>query len=180
MVMIKATRMALALLIVIASLSAAQPALAAPPADDKKPDVKLKSFVLNRVDWINHAADATVAVEIYNPGPEFKVKDVSYHLKLNGQVAAEGKYKNEVKVPAASKVTIDLPLTVKLSTLPAVTWSTLTEGFKLSYELDAEFTVPVFALFSHRVKAVFSGELTPESVMSSMSSKAKEQSGIKP
>jgi LEA14-like dessication related protein len=178
--MFKTTRTALALLIVTACVSAAQPALAASPADNKKPDVKLKSFVLNRVDWSNRAADVIVSVEIDNPGSEFKVKDVSYRLKLNGQVAAEGKYKNEVKVPAASKVTIDLPLTVNLSALPAVTWSTVTEGLKLSYELDAEFTVPVFAFFSHRVKAAFSGELTAESVMSSLSNKAKEQPGVKP
>jgi LEA14-like dessication related protein len=178
--MIKRTRTAVALLIVVACVIATRPALAASTADNKKPDVKLKSFVINRVDWSNHAADATVSVEIDNPGPEFKVKDVSYRLKLNGQIAAEGKHKNEVKVPAASKVTIDLPLTLNLSALPAVSWSTVTEGLKLSYELDAEFTVPVFAFFSHRVKTAFSGELTPESVMSSMSNKAKQQLGIKP
>jgi LEA14-like dessication related protein len=167
-------------MIIIACVSAARPAIAASPADNKKPDVKLKNIALNRVDWNNQTADATITVEIDNPGSEFKVKDVSYHLKLNGQVAAKGKYKNEVKVPAAASVTIDLPITLSLSALPAVTWSTVTEGMKLSYEFDAEFTVPVFAFFNHKVKTAFTGELTPGSVMSSLSNRVKEQLGIKP
>jgi LEA14-like dessication related protein len=167
-------------MILVVCVTAARPALAAPAADNKKPDVKIKSVALSRVDWSNHAADVIIAVEINNPGPEFKVKDVNYRLKLNGQVAAEGKYKNEVKVPAASGVTIDLPITVNLSALPAVTLSAVTEGLKLNYELDAEFTVPVLAFFNHKVKASLSGELTPESVMSSLSNRVKEQLGIKP
>lgn len=175
MVTVKTTRAALALLIVIACVSAARPAQAAYPADHKKPNVKLKGIALNRVDWDKQAADATISVEVENPGSEFKVKDVSYHLKLNGMVAAHGKHKNEVKVPAASSVTIDFPISLNLSALPAVTWSTVMEGFKLSYELDAEFTVPVFAFFSHKVKTTFSGELTPGSVMSSLSNKVKER-----
>ena len=178
--MIKTTRTALVLLIVIACASAARPSPAANSDDNKKPDVKLKNFSLNQVDWSKYVAGATVSVEIDNPGAEFKVKDVIYRLKLNGQVAAEGKYKNEVKVPAASSVTIDLPITVNLSALPAVTWSTVIEGLKLNYELDAEFTVPVFAFFNHKFKTALSGELTPESVMSALSKKAKEQSGVKP
>ena len=178
--MYKATRTAVALFICIACLSAVRPALATSPADNKKPNVKLKRIALNRVDWSNRAADATVSVEIDNPGSEFKVKDVSYRLKLNGQVAAQGKYKNELKVPAASSVTIDVPITVNLSALPAITWSTVSEGLKINYELDAEFTVPVFAFFHHKVKTAFSGEFTPASLMSSMSNKVKEQLGIKP
>jgi LEA14-like dessication related protein len=178
--MLKVTRTALALLIVIACASAARPAPATSLENNKKPDVKLKNFALNQVDWSKYVAGATISVEIDNPGPEFKVKDVSYRLKLNGQVAAEGKYKNQVKVPAASSVTIDLPITVSLSALPAVTWSTVTEGLKLSYEFDAEFTMPVFAFFNHKVKTAFTGELTPESVMSALSNKVKEQPGVKP
>jgi LEA14-like dessication related protein len=175
--MLKMTRTALALLVVIACASAARPAN---PEDNKKPDVKLKNFALNQVDWSKYVAGATISVEIDNPGPEFKIKDVSYRLKLNGQVAAEGKYKNQVKVPAASSVTIDLPITVNLSALPAVTWSTVTEGLKLNYEFDAEFTMPVFAFINHKVKTAFSGELTPESVMSALSNKVKERPGVKP
>lgn len=176
----RTTRMALALLIVATFVSEARPAPASRAADNKKPDVKLKSVALNGVDWDNNAADAIISVEINNPGSEFKVKDVTYRLKMNGQVTAEGKYKKEVKVPAASSVTIDLPITVNLSALPAVTWSTVTEGLKLSYELDAEFTVPVFAFFNHKVKASLSGELTPGSVMSSLSNRVKERLGVKP
>jgi LEA14-like dessication related protein len=178
--MLKTARTAIALLIGIACVSAMRPTLAASPEGNKKPNVKLKGVTLNRVDWSKHAAEATILVEIDNPGSEFKVKDVSYRLKLNGQVAAEGKHKNEVKVPAASSVAISLPITVNLSLLPAVTWSTVADGLKMSYELEAEFTVPVFAFFNHKVKTVFTGELTPGSLMSSMSNLVKGQPGIKP
>ncbi|MFP5262140.1 MAG: LEA type 2 family protein [Blastocatellia bacterium] len=178
--MLETTRMVVALLIVAASVTGAGPALAASPADNRKPDVKLKSVALNGVDWGNNAAGAIISVEVNNPGPEFKVKDVTYRLKMNGQVTAEGKYKKEVKVPAASSVTIDLPITVDLSALPAVTWSAITEGLRLSYELDAEFTVPVFAFFNHKVKASLGGELTPGSVMSSLSNRVRGRPGGKP
>jgi LEA14-like dessication related protein len=177
--MLRTTRMAVALLIV-AAVGQARPALAGSSADNKKPDVKLKSVALNGVDWGNSAAGAIISVEVNNPGPEFKVKDVTYRLKMNGQVTAEGKYKKEVKVPAASSVTIDLPITLDLSALPAVTWSAITEGLRLSYELDAEFTVPVFAFFNHKVKASLGGELTPGSVMSSLSNRVRERLGGKP
>jgi LEA14-like dessication related protein len=150
------------------------------PVDHKKPSVKLKGIALSRIDWSNRAADATVSVEIDNPGSEFKVKDVNYRLKLNGLVAAEGKHKNGLKVPAGSSATIDVPITISLSVLPAITWSAVSEGLKLKYELDAEFTVPVFAFFNHKVKTAFSGELTPESLISSMSEKVKQQLGLKP
>jgi LEA14-like dessication related protein len=178
--MFKVTRTTLALLVVIACLSTARPVMGAFPTDHKKPDVKLKSIAINRLDWSNRVADATVTVEINNPGSEFKVRDVSYRLKLNGQVAAKGKYKNEVKVPAASSITLDVPITVNLSALPAVSWTTVSEGLKMSYEMDAEFTVPVFAFFNHKVKTAFTGELTRGSLMSSMSSKVREQVGLKP
>jgi LEA14-like dessication related protein len=178
--MFKTTLTTLAFLVVIACLSAARPAMASSASDHKKPNVKLKSIAVNRLDWSNRVAEATVTVEIENPGSEFKIRDVRYRLRLNGQVAAEGKYKNEVKIPAASSITLDVPITVNLSALPAVTWTTVSEGLKMSYEMHAEFTVPVFAFFNHKVKTAFSGELTPGSLMSSMSNKVKEQLGLKP
>jgi len=178
--MFKATRTALALFIGIACLSAAHTTLATSLPDNKKPNVTLKKIALSRIDWSNRVADAIVSVEIDNPGSEFKIKDVSYKLKLNGHTAAQGKYKNEIKVPAASSVTIGVPVTVNLSALPAITWSTVSEGLKMNYELEAEFTVPVFAFFHHKVKTAFIGELTPASLMSSMSGKVKEQLGLKP
>src|ERR1043165_7878525 len=85
LVMLKSTRTAIALLIVFACAGIVR------AVEDKKPTVKLKSIAVKRIALANQTAETTVAIEIQNPGPAFKIKDASYQLKLNGQPAAEGK-----------------------------------------------------------------------------------------
>ncbi|HKP12865.1 MAG TPA: LEA type 2 family protein [Blastocatellia bacterium] len=128
-------------------------------ADDRKPSVKLKGIALKRLDVKSLVADTVASIEIENPGPAFTVKEASYRLKLNDRDAAEGKHDGEIDVPAESSITVDLPLTVNLAALPGVTWSAVTDGLKLSYELATEFDVPVLALFDRNVKTSFSGTL---------------------
>ncbi|HXG91503.1 MAG TPA: LEA type 2 family protein [Blastocatellia bacterium] len=151
--MIKATRIAIAFVIVATHAGAAL-------ADDKKPQVTLKSISINKVNLSARTADLIIYLEIENPGAAFNLKDVSYKLRLNGENAAEGKHQKEIKIPARSTVAVDMPLTVNLAAIPAVTWNAITSGFKLHYDLDTEFTVPVFALFNHKVKTAFNGDLT--------------------
>ncbi len=127
--------------------------------DPKKPRVEMKRVKINRVDLPNRTADVTVSVEIENPGSSFRVKDVKYKLKLNGEEAAAGKYKQEIKVPSASTVTIDVPLTVNLIALPVAAFGAVSEGFVLRYELETEFTVPIFAFYNRKVKSVFAGDM---------------------
>jgi LEA14-like dessication related protein len=152
--MLKSTRTAIAFLIVFACAGIVR------TAEDKKPTVKLKNIAVKRIALADQTAETTVAIEIQNPGPAFKIKDASYQLKLNGQPAAEGKHNEEINVPANSTVTVELPVTVNLAALPAVTLSAITGGLNLSYELETQFTVPLFAMFNHKVKTAFKGDFT--------------------
>lgn len=151
--MLKSTRTAVALLTILACASITQ------AAQDQKPTVKLKNITVKRIALADQTAEMTVSIEIENPGSAFKVKDASYRLKLNGQTTADGEHKEVIQVPANATVTVDLPITVNLSALPAVTWSTIADGLNLSYEIETEFTVPLFAMFKHKVKTAFKGDL---------------------
>lgn len=151
--MLKSTRTTVALLIFLTCAAATQ------AAQDKKPTVKLKGIAVKHITLADQTAETTVSIEIQNPGPGFKIKDASYQLNLNGRPAAEGKHTEEIHVPAESTVTVDLPVTLHLSALPAVTWSTVTDGLKLNYELETEFTIPLLAMFDHKIKTAFKGDL---------------------
>lgn len=151
-----------ALLFIVAIASAAR------ASDDKKAQVALKRVTVNRVDLLKQTAEATVSVEVDNPGSAFKIKDVRYRLKLNDRQVAEGKHKNEIKVAAASRTTIDVPITIDLRAIPGVTWAMISDGFVISYVLDTEFTVPLFAFFNHKVKTSFAGNLPLSSLMSTL------------
>lgn len=151
--MLKSTRTAIALIIVLACSGIAR------ATEDKKPAVKLKGITVKHIALADQTVETTVSIEIQNPGPAFKVKDASYQLKLNGRMAAEGKRNEEINVPADSTVIIDLPVTVNLSALPAVTLSTITDGLNLSYELETQFTIPLFAMFDQKIKTAFKGDL---------------------
>jgi LEA14-like dessication related protein len=167
----KTNRIALALLIVVASVSPAR------PSENKRAQVSLKSISVSGVDLATRTADLTVCLEVKNSGPEFTLKDINYKLRLNGYEAARGKQKKEIKIPAASTATVDLPLTVDLAALPSVTWAAITDGFKLHYDLDAEFTVPVFAIFNHRIKTAFNGDVTMGDAFSAVKDKIRQLFG---
>ncbi|HKG98123.1 MAG TPA: LEA type 2 family protein [Pyrinomonadaceae bacterium] len=169
----KTIRIALAL-IIVATISIA--ALAS--AND--PQVSLKSLSVKEVSLSGGTADLTVYLEVQNPGSSFTLKDVTYKLKLNGEQAAEGKQKKDIDIPARSTVTVEMPLTVNLVALPAITWTTMTGGFKLHYDLETEFGVPVLGLFTHKVKTAFNGDFTIGDAFSSAGSLFKGIFGVKP
>lgn len=170
----KPYRIAFALMIV-AALSVA--AFAA----GNEPQVSLKSISVKSFSLSSGAADLMVYLDVENTsGAEITLKDVSYKLKLNGQDAGHGKQEKDIKLPARSKTTVEMPLTVDLTALPGITWSALTSGFKLHYDLDAEFSVPVLAIFTHKVKTSFNGDFTIDDAASSVSSFFKGIFGGKP
>ena len=172
--MLKSTRTMIALSIIMACASAVC------ATEKKKPVIKLKGIAVKRIALTDQTAETSVSIEIENPGPAFKFKDASYRLKLNGQSAAEGKYKEEIQVPAASTITVDMPLTINLSALPSVTWSTITDGLNISYELDTEFSVPVFAMFTHRVRTTFSGDIPVGGTLTSLPGRLIDRIYAKP
>jgi LEA14-like dessication related protein len=147
-----ATRIALLTALIIMSA----PAIV---ASDKPPRVTLKGINLQQVNWTSGTADTVVLLEVENYGPEVKIKDMRYRLKLNGQEAAEGKRDDEVNLPAAATTMVKVPLTLDLLAIPGVAWSTLSSGLNVRYDLETEFTVPVLGLFNHKVRTSFGGDL---------------------
>ena len=161
-------KLVVALLLIVALIGVAH-------AEDKQPAIKLKGIALKRLDVKSLAADTSVLLEIENPGPAFTVKEASYRLKLNGHDAAEGRRDEAIHVPAESSITVELPLTANLAALPGVTWSTITAGLNLDYELATEFNVPVLALFDYKVKTSFSGTLPIGDMAMELPGKLKEK-----
>jgi len=140
-----------------------------------KPKVELKAISIQSVDWSKRAANTTVSIEIDNHGPAFKLKDLNYRLKVNGTQAAEGKHEKEIEIAAESKTTVSVPCVVDLNTLPGLTWSTITRGFDVSYELETEFTVPLFGSLGPRIQNTFKGELSLSASLSSVTSRIKDK-----
>lgn len=132
----------------------------APALDAKRPSLKLKGVSIKSLDLSSRTAKTDLVISIDNPGPAFKLKDLSYRLKLNEKQAAEGKYEKTIEMPAESSTIVELPCTVDLSSLPGVAWSVISGGFEVQYKLETEFTVPLFGSLNPRLKNSIAGELS--------------------
>ncbi|MEK6303004.1 MAG: LEA type 2 family protein [Acidobacteriota bacterium] len=141
--------------------------------EEARPAVQLKGVSIEGVNWSNRSAQTKLSIAIDNPGPAFKMKDLSYRLKLNDKQAAEGKYDKEIQVPAHASATFDLPCDVDLSALPGVAWGVLAGGFEVHYDLETEFTVPL-PLLNPRVKTSLGGDLSLAATVSGWSARIKE------
>jgi LEA14-like dessication related protein len=148
--------------------------------DHKKPTFELKSIAFKGFDLSHQTADGIAAVEVKNPGGAFKLTDVNYKLKLNDKEIAEGKYEKELEIPASGELTLELPFTVDLTAIPGLAWNTMTDSFTLRYELETEFTVPLFAALKHTQKSSFKGEFPLGEAFTSVSNRLKEKLFGKP
>src|SRR5262245_3286579 len=143
--------------------------------EETKPSIHLKGASFKSIDWSNHSAQAELSISVENPGPAFKIKDLSYRLKFNEKQAAEGTYGKQIEVPAHSSITFELPCTVDLSVMPGVAWSVIAGGFDVHYELETEFTVPLFPSFSPKLKKSITGDLSLTGTVSGWTARIKER-----
>lgn len=143
--------------------------------EQKKPAVHLTGVSIERVDWEKRVAQSKLSIEVNNPGPAFKLKDLNYRLKLNDKQAAEGKHEEDLSIPADSRATFELPCDIDLSVLPGVAWSVIAGGFDVRYELETEFTIPVLASFNPRIKSSFGGDLSLAGTVSGLTARIKER-----
>lgn len=157
------------LLIVVASFAQT------PSQDARKPTAHLRGVSIKAVDWSNRTADTDLSIAIDNPGPAFRLKDLSYRLKLNDRQAAEGKYDKAIDIPAGSSAKFELPCKVDLSAMPGVIWAVISGGFDVHYELETEFTVPLFASLSPRIKTTIAGDISLVDSVSGWTAKIKER-----
>jgi len=116
-----------------------------------------------------------MTIEIENPGPAFKVKDLNYRLKLNDLQAAEGKWDKEIELPEKSSASFDVPCSIDLSALPGVAWAVISDGFDVHYELETEFAVPVLSLIAPRFKTSIAGEFSLVNTVSGWTARIRER-----
>ena len=147
----------------------------APGVEEKKPTLQFQGVSIKAIDWRNQTAETALSIAIKNPGPALKVKDLSYRLKLNEKQAAKGKYEKAIQLPAESTTTVELPCIVDLSALPGVAWAIVAGGFDVHYQLDTEFTVPLFGSLSPRVKTSIGGDLSLVRTVSGWTAQIKER-----
>ena len=146
-----------------------------PAVEEKKPTLQLQGVSIKSIDWRNQTAETGLSIAIKNPGPALKVKDLRYRLKLNEKQAAEGKYEKVIQIPAESMTTVELPCIVDLSALPGVAWAVVAGGFDVHYQLDTEFTVPLFGSLSPKVKTSIGGDLSLARTVSGWTARIKER-----
>jgi LEA14-like dessication related protein len=149
-------------------------------ADQQKPTFALQGIAFKGFDLLKQTADVTATVEIKNLAAGFKLSDVNYRLKLNENQVAEGRYEKELEIPASGQVEVELPFTVDLTAIPGVAWNSISDSFTLRYELQTEFTVPIFAGLRHTQKSSFTGDLPLGEAFSSLSTRLKEKLFGKP
>lgn len=142
---------------------------------EDKPAVRLKGVSVKAVNWNNRTVQTELSIAVENPGPAFKLSDLSYRLKLNNRHAAEGKYEKEIEVPSRSSATFDLPCEVDLSAVPGVAWAVAAGGFDVHYELETEFTVPLFLTLAPRLKTSIEGDLSLTGTISRWTARIKER-----
>jgi len=143
--------------------------------ESSKPSIHLKGVSVKSVDWANRKAETQLTIEIENPGPAFKVKDLSYRLKLNDHQTAEGKSDKEIELPEKSSASFELPCSVDLSALPGVAWAVISDGFDVHYELETEFAVPVLSLIAPKFKTSIGGELSLVNTVSGWTARIRER-----
>jgi len=143
--------------------------------ESNKPSVHLKGVSVKSVDWTNRKAETQMTIEIENPGPAFKVKDLNYRLKLNDLQAAEGKWDKEIELPEKSSASFDVPCSIDLSALPGVAWAVISDGFDVHYELETEFAVPVLSLIAPRFKTSIAGEFSLVNTVSGWTARIRER-----
>jgi LEA14-like dessication related protein len=144
-------------------------------SDDSKPQIAFKGLSANAIDLDKRTVDVTIKVEVKNPGPRFVLKDLRYLVRLNDEEAALGKSKKDIEVAAGSTSVLELPLTIKVATLPSVSWNSVMDGFKVRYQIQTEGTVPLFASLSRKLKFESAGELSLSDAISRWYAKAKER-----
>jgi LEA14-like dessication related protein len=145
-----------------------------PTSEANKPQVVLKNINFDKFDLWKKTVEMIAVVEIKSQGVALKLRDVNYKLKLNDNPVGEGKYE-ELEIPATEKVEVKLPFTLDLTSLPGVTWDMITESFTLRYEIETEFTIPLFANLKTSQKTSFKGDLPIGEAVYSLSKKFKEK-----
>lgn len=153
----------------------ALPATNAQGVEYKKPAVHLKGASIEGVDWSKRTAETKLSIEIENAGPAFKLKDLNYRLKLNDTQAGEGKYEHEISVPAESSAIFELPCSVDLSAVPGIAWGIVAGGFDVHYELEIDFTLPLFPALNPRIKTAIGGDFSLASTASGWTAKIKDR-----
>ena len=141
----------------------------------QKPDFKVKSVKLNGIDWSKKTADTTVVVVVSNPGIGFKLTDLHYKLKMDDSGFAEGTYDKEAQIPTKGEAEIELPFTIDLTSLPLVAWNSIKDLLTLHYEIEAEFKIPLLALFSPMQKTSFKGDFSLTEALAELPAKIKEK-----
>ncbi len=140
-----------------------------------QPEVEFKRIRIHTVSLSDKKAEATVTLEIKNPGAPLKLKDASYRLKLNDEYVADGKLEKEVALPAQAATTLDMPLTINLNALPGAAWGFLSNSLTLRYDVETEFVVSLFGLDSGKMRLNYNGEETMKSLLAALYEKIKEQ-----
>ena len=130
--------------------------------------VKVSEITLDSIDFRNQSAKLTVGFDVANGLVPVSLKDFDYRLRLADRDVIDGSHEGTLKIGGRRASRVNLPVTVKLRSIPAVVWSAFTNHGRLKYDLDSAFTLPLFVT-EKRFDQSFSGEVPLKSLVDAAS-----------
>jgi hypothetical protein len=130
--------------------------------------IKLGEVTLESIDFRNQTATLNLGLDVANGIVPVNLKDFDYRLRLANHDVIDGFHSGTLKIGGRRASRIDLPVTVRLRSIPNVVWSAFTNRGQLKYELDSAFTLPLFVT-EKRFDQSFSGEVPLRSLVDASS-----------
>ncbi|HKY03981.1 MAG TPA: hypothetical protein VJQ56_03780 [Blastocatellia bacterium] len=135
---------------------------------DKLVDIKVGELTLESIDLRDQTARLSIGLDITNRLIPVSLKDFDYRLSLYGLETIEGNYDGTMKIGGKDGGRINLPVVVRLRSIPSVIWTAFTSGGRVQYDLDTAFTLPLL-IFEKRFDKSFSGEVPLKSLVDAAS-----------
>ena len=144
-------------------------------------NLKVGELTLESIDFRDQTARLSLGLDVSNGLVPVTLKDFDYRLRLAGQDAIEGTYNGALKIGGRRSSRVNLPIVVHLRSIPGVVWSAFRNQGRVSYDMDAGFTLPLF-ITEKRFDQNFSGEVPLRSLVDAASilraSRATDSRGL--
>jgi LEA14-like dessication related protein len=103
----------------------------------KIPAVSIKYLKMNRLSFTG--ADFSLAIAIDNPNSfSFIINNLTYNLKVNETLWAEGQTSENMSIPAKEDNTLLIPFTLNLMQIGSAIYQEINQGKRFNYQLSGE------------------------------------------
>ncbi len=141
------------------------------PKGFREPTLTLDELEVRQVEY--PLADLLAHITLDNPNQALTLSKLTYRMVLNGVECGTGDHPEKLTLPKKASLTMSLPVTADLSTVPHLGLNTLLqirpgEGVFINYVIHVAFEVSVLWLFKRHVKARLTGRLPLREVLGAL------------